>query len=44
MFLTLNHQKPDVKYLAAFNTTELGKLMIRCFKILSGMIESKIAH
>ena len=32
----------DLKYLDEAQTQNLGKLMINCFKILTGMIESKI--
>jgi four helix bundle protein len=34
----------NLEYLSGFNINQLGELMIRCFKILSGMIEPKIAH
>ena len=34
----------ELKYLTSLTSKEMGELMIKCFKILTGMIESKIDH
>jgi four helix bundle protein len=34
----------DLNYLTSINLTNLGNYMIKCFKILTGLIESKIDH
>jgi four helix bundle protein len=34
----------NLEYLSGVNLDQLGELVIRCFKMLPGMIEPKIAH
>ncbi len=33
-----------LEYLQSYNTSNLGEVMIRCFKILTGLIASQIKH
>lgn len=34
----------DIEYLNNYDLTKLGESMIKCFKLLSGLIESKASH
>ena len=34
----------DLEYLANYNTNKLGEMMVNCFKMLSGLIDSKATH
>lgn len=34
----------DLEYMNNYDTTKLGEAMIRCFKMLSGLIASKESH
>ena len=34
----------DLEYLENYNANNLGEMMVNCFKMLSGLIDSKAAH
>lgn len=34
----------DIDYLNNYDLTKLGETMIKCFKLLSGLIDSKVSH
>jgi len=34
----------DIEYLTNYDLTNLGDSMIKCFKLLSGLLESKASH
>ena len=34
----------EIEYLNNYDLTNLGESMIKCFKLLSGLIESKASH
>jgi four helix bundle protein len=34
----------ELPYLSSYPTQKLGELIIRCFKLLSGLIDAKINH
>jgi len=34
----------DLDYINNYDTTKLGETMVRCFKVLSGLITSKVSH
>ena len=34
----------DLDYINNYDTTNLGEAMVKCFKILSGLIASKVSH
>lgn len=34
----------DLNYLTSFNIDSLGQQMVKCFKLLTGLIEARIDH
>ena len=34
----------DLEYIKDYNSNKLGEMMVNCFKMLSGLIDSKAAH